>query len=83
MTWDWTRDYEDGAEFLEHRGGIHWNHAALPPRWHRCKPQTRGFMSGEVIERCACGAARFGPGSPWVNKNETRNARKRLFGRRA
>lgn len=67
---DWVRDYENGLEFTEHRDGVDWYDAPLPPRRHRCVAQTRGFMSGGFIERCACGATGFGDGC-WIERNSS------------
>jgi hypothetical protein len=41
---------------LEHLGGIPWQEALTPGRFHRCRPQTRGTISGH--RGCACGAIR-------------------------
>ena len=68
---------EDGSFKMWHKDGVAWNDAPLPPRWHRCKVQTRGYDRLELIERCACGATRFDGGGVWVGKNETRDYRKR------
>ncbi|MCW2300614.1 hypothetical protein [Rhodococcus erythropolis] len=61
---------------IEHRDGIEWHQAPVPPRWHRCKAQTRGWMNlFTYIERCACGAIRRDLGT-WHDRNQTRKARK-------
>jgi hypothetical protein len=62
----------DGA--LEHLGGIPWFEAATPWIFHRCKPQTRGMVSGSLIERCACGAIRRN-GHSWRERNSVRKSR--------
>lgn len=33
---------------IEHRDGIEWHQAPIPPRWHRCKAQTRGLTRGRI-----------------------------------
>lgn len=50
-----------------------WSTAPLPRRWHRCRPDTEGFVYGLFIERCACGALRVN-GSYWMWKNDRRKS---------
>jgi hypothetical protein len=59
----------DGA--MEHLGGIPWHEALTPGRFHRRKPQTRGTVSGSLVEGCACGAIRC-DGHSWMERNSTR-----------
>jgi hypothetical protein len=84
----WIREFENGAEYIEHLDGVPWYEAGVPGRWHRCKPRTRGLLHRPVtrrasepaldyVERCACGATRLDRVSPWMEKNQTRKARRR------
>lgn len=50
------------------RGGLGWQNAPLPPRWHRCRPWHVGYL-GQRIERCACGATRSDVANFWHDKN--------------
>lgn len=69
-------DYER-AMLIEHRDGIWWYKAPLPPVDHVCEPWTVAVL--QDVERCACGAMRFrhglGSGS-WGGVNERRFGRK-------
>ena len=65
----YVTDYSHGLEFLEHLGGVSWADAPRPRRWHRCKPQTRGFFHGRMTYRCACGAAAVDWPEIWINRN--------------
>jgi hypothetical protein len=72
----WVRTYEHGPDYSESIDGIEWPDAPLPPRWHHCRAQTRGwFASYGYIERCPCGAARLSVHGPWMEKNQTRRQR--------
>jgi hypothetical protein len=72
----WVRTYERGPDYSESIDGIEWPDAPLPPRWHRCQAQTRGwFTSYGYTERCACGAIRGSIHDPWGEKNQTRRQR--------
>lgn len=63
---------------IEDLDGIDWLDAPTPSLFHRCKPQTKGWMGGvRYIQRCACGATRLSERGPWIGKNETRIARLR------
>lgn len=58
-----------------HTDGIQWWEAKIPRRWHKCKPQTQGWLGLDFIERCACGAiGRTGPGGRhiWMERNARR-----------
>jgi hypothetical protein len=59
-----------------YRGGIPWNLAPLPRRWHRCRPWHTGYL-GQRIERCACGATRSDIANFWHGKNARRRAGER------
>ena len=79
---DWIADprFEKGSETtMEHRNGVEWADAPLPFWLHRCKPQTRGWVGFDRVERCACGATRFPLrfGKGWTGRNETRRYRLR------
>jgi hypothetical protein len=72
---NWIRTHDGpGPEYIEELDGIHWTDAPLPPRWHRCKPQTRGYATGEFVQRCACGAVWILGG--WTNRNERRKGKR-------
>jgi hypothetical protein len=74
---EWVRTYENGADYIESLDGVDWNDAPLPRRWHDCTAQTRGWMSLNYVERCACGAIRDSTREPWMEKNQTRHGRAR------
>lgn len=44
---------------ITHTDGVAWNQAALPPRQHRCEAQTTTHSAEGIMQRCACGGARF------------------------
>ena len=51
-----------------------WDRAPLPPRNHRCQPASTSELIDGIMQRCACGAARFlttsSPRTPrWVGRN--------------
>lgn len=63
-------DPESGETAQEHRDGIRWMDAPIPPRLHRCFVQTRGWSNMFTrVHRCACGAIRM-DGGPWLRRNE-------------
>ena len=76
---DWQLAYKapDGSLELEHLDGVGWFDAPLPPRFHRCRPQTRAW-TGYVdrVYRCPCGAISE-DGKHWLEKNQTRKNRSR------
>ena len=75
---EWVRTYEHDCDYIESVGGIAWQDAPLPYRWHRCRPQTRGWFGLNYTERCACGATRLdGRYGNWMEKNQTRRHRAR------
>ena len=72
-TEEWVVEYERGLDYVEHRGGVPWHKAPVPRRlFHRHSAQTRGFINGHYVERCACGA--YGP-KPFVHLGHWREAR--------
>jgi hypothetical protein len=73
----WVRTFEDGADYIESLDGVCWADAPLPYPWHRCEPQTRGWLGLNCSERCACGATRLDGRGPWMEKNQTRRDRAR------
>jgi hypothetical protein len=77
MELEWIRTYENGADYIESIGGVSWNEGAPPYPWHRCEPQTRGWIGLGYVERCCCGAIRARPRGPWADRNRTRRDRKR------
>jgi hypothetical protein len=68
-------------------GDIHnaraWIDAPLPRRFHRCKAVTTGFISGGVVERCACGAIRVQPPGMTMGGWSERNSRRKHERRQA
>lgn len=56
---------------IQHLDGIPWHDAPVPSRWHRCQPQTMGYLNYfTLIERCACGALRRDRDHlGWTDKN--------------
>jgi len=76
MSEAWIRTYEHGADWIESLDGIDWADAPLPYPWHKCTPQTHGWFGLNYTQRCACGATRFN-GSRWMEKNQTRKARRK------
>lgn len=80
MQWDPRFRYETSGMMVFHRGGVPWDSAPRPQRWHRCQMQSEIFWtSGRQISdggrgwilnrlcRCACGAYKVG--FLWRNKN--------------
>jgi hypothetical protein len=67
---DWQQDpsVSSSVTKIEHREGVAWYDARIPAPWHRCKPQTRGYVAGMWIERCACGSISVDVG-PWEERN--------------
>lgn len=44
---------------LQNLGGVSWHAAPIPRLGHRHRAQTRGYLGlFDLVERCACGAAR-------------------------
>jgi hypothetical protein len=40
----WVRDPDSTDELkIQHLGGLWWYIAELPPRWHKCYPQSRAW----------------------------------------
>lgn len=74
---EWVRTYEHGPEWVESLGGVTWGTGKLPGWLHRCKAQTRGWMGSGYVERCNCGAIRLATDDPWMQRNQTRIARRR------
>lgn len=77
MSAQWTLTYKSGFDYIESLGGVMWNKAPLPLPWHRCRTQTRGWIGPGYVERCPCGATRLSPAGPWIERNQTRQARAR------
>jgi len=73
----WVCTHDHGGTRIESVDGIEWSKGEPPARWHRCRPQTRGWIGLDYTERCRCGAARMAPCGPWLNRNETRTARRK------
>lgn len=62
-------------EWIEHLDGVEWWDAPVPRRRHRCRPQTRARVNGELIERCACGALAFDGDGFWIQRNSRARCR--------
>jgi hypothetical protein len=60
---------------LYNLGGVPWWEAPIPRRWHRCKPQTKGW-SGRMVFRCACGASAVDDTRHWFDRNQRRRGRR-------
>lgn len=64
-----------GSQRPVHRGGVPWDEAPLPPRWHRCYPHSGVWHHTEMetwLERCPCGGRRI-EGRPWTARNSCRD----------
>jgi hypothetical protein len=62
--WTLENDYK-------HRHGVSWMDAPLPPKKHKCRAQTKGYVRMfDEIKRCACGATWIQGG--WTGVNERR-----------
>lgn len=69
---NWVRQTIPGLgplEYMEHVDGVDWFYAPVPPHKHSCTPQTRGFMNGTYVERCACGAIKLGQSKYWMDRD--------------
>lgn len=82
MTTNWVLTYEGGEGLnntrIESIDGIEWADAPLPYPWHKCTPQTRGWVGLNYTERCACGGIRLdGRYGHWMEKNATLKSRQR------
>ena len=58
---------------LQHRGGVWWHEAPIPPADHECWVQTSGWLNSMRVERCACGGTRLNQRGDWFDRN-TRGA---------
>lgn len=71
----WVR--QPNAPETRHRGGLPWDVAPIPPRWHSCRPQTvELYREGGVLTgtfRCACGAVTDRTGI-WRRRNIRRRS---------
>lgn len=70
MTWVPVPVAFPSGEWMEDLDGISWHEVPKPRRWHRCRAQTRGYVNGEYVERCACGGL-FVLGG-WIERNGRR-----------
>lgn len=68
MTWVVTKENTS----IENKDGVTWSEAPLPKRFHKCRPQSRGWIKFSFIERCACGAHRYDGCGSWMLKNSRR-----------
>jgi len=70
LDFDWMRPT------MEHRNGIAWWDAPVPPRFHRCSVQTEGWIGLSQVWRCACGSVRNpGISRRWLDRNSRRKER--------
>lgn len=73
---EWSRSYRsiDGATNIEHRDGVQWFEAEVPPVDHECAVQTRGWVRDVApVLRCACGAI-SSDGRQWDERNSREGA---------
>ena len=59
---------------MEHRDGIPWHDALIPPRFHRCYAHTSGWVGFDKVLRCSCGAIRNTRFHGWLEKNSRRKS---------
>lgn len=58
-----------GRGLCWHYGGIPWDQAPRPHRHHDCQPQTCELTKTlQHVDRCACGASRYGAWGAWENR---------------
>ena len=50
--------------------GIPWYKAPVPPRRHKCWPQTEGWVGFDLVVRCACGAIARDNDGHWMDRNQ-------------
>lgn len=68
---EWVEGFRapSGEVEVEHLRGVPWYDAAVPSRFHKCRPQTRGWSNYFTrIFRCACGAISR-DGRNWDERN--------------
>lgn len=58
----------DVRSAIVNRDGVWWHEAPKPPRFHRCKPQTKGWATLDEVRRCACGGVSLN-GGRWFDRN--------------
>jgi hypothetical protein len=67
---------------IRHHNDIPWYDAPIPRRWHKCKPQTWGWIEFTYVERCACGAINMptiaDPHPYWLDRNSRRPDKRRV-----
>lgn len=65
-----------GNTEINHVHGIPWYEAPIPRRWHKCRPQTTGWVGYFTpVLRCACGAIKYDR-DKWRNKNTRKKEKK-------
>jgi hypothetical protein len=70
-----SKDSRPASVELVHLGGVPWWEAPIPWRWHKCFPQTVGWLTDTYVERCACGAiSGHGARGYWMERNSRRRA---------
>jgi hypothetical protein len=64
---------DDGSCEIQSLDGVDWHKAPVPPRRHRCWPQTKAVTDWvNRVHRCACGAIRISPfldDRDWMERN--------------
>lgn len=64
----------NGELEIAHLDGVAWYDAPVPPRLHRCWPQTIGTINYfDTVERCACGGQKSG--RFWLERNTRDDSR--------
>ena len=58
-----------GDRDVQHRGGVWWHEAPIPPADHECWVQTSGWLNSMRVERCACGGTRLNRRGDWFDRN--------------
>jgi hypothetical protein len=61
-------------DLIEHKDGIWWYEAPLPPKKHECEPWTSAWEGFTQVQRCACGSIRMNPDRVWIEVNARRAA---------
>lgn len=74
---NWVLEYSSdfNETMIYHNDGVSWFDAPLPPKNHKCTPQTKAYMNYfTLVYRCACGATAINEEVPtvWIEKNQTR-----------
>ncbi len=57
---------------VQHKDGIWWYDAPMPPEQHDCEPWSSGESGSFFVERCACGATKLDHDWAWLDINSRR-----------